>query len=302
MISVVIPSYNRKDSVLALLSDLGAQQGVDSEIIVVDDHSSDNTVAAIREHYPWVLVLENPRNEGPAVTRNRGIQQANADIVIGLDSDVAIPNNGLLANVESIMRSTLVTGLAFRLKSHDGVTDDAPRWWHSFPIETHAAKAFDTSYFSGTAYAFRREALVSAGLFSTIFFMHFEEVELAWRILDQGGSIRYSPELEIIHHAHTVSRRSEVEVFYKPRNQLLLAASCLPLQQALAYVAPRTTFQLLKACFRGHLPQFIASMVSAARLLPSQLSQRRPLHKDTIRRIKFNNLRKDLSCLGFKKV
>ena len=73
MISVVIPSYNRRDCVLALLADVYAQEGVDMEVIVVDDRSPDNSVEAIRAAYPQVTLLVNEKNGGPAVTRNRGI-------------------------------------------------------------------------------------------------------------------------------------------------------------------------------------------------------------------------------------
>ena len=81
MISVVIPSYNRRDCVLALLSDLYAQQGVEMEVIVVDDCSPDDSVEAIRRGFPQATVLLNEKNGGPAVSRNRGILAARGEAV-----------------------------------------------------------------------------------------------------------------------------------------------------------------------------------------------------------------------------
>lgn len=301
MISIVIPSYNRRDSTIALLHDIDAQEDEPFEVIVVDDHSSDDTVATIRELYPQVLVLENPTNVGPAVTRNRGILVASGDIVVGLDSDVTIPDSLMIHKIRAMMKSSQATGFAFRIKATDGESDDAPRWWHPYPIDTYASKTFYTPYFSGTAYAFRKEALIKSGLFPEILYMHFEEVELGWRILDQGGSILYSPDLQVVHHPHTISKRNRVEVFYKPRNQILLAVSCLPFPQVISYVAPRIAYQLFKACFRGHLTQFFESMGSAARLLPRQLSRRRPLRKTTIQHIKINNTPKSFELFCFRR-
>lgn len=301
MISVVIPSYNRRDCMLALLRDLRLQSSTDFEVIVVDDGSTDGTVPSIRERHPEVVLIENSRNGGPAVSRNRGIQSAKGDIIVGFDSDVTLPDRLLLIKVHALFATTAATGLAFRIKAPDGQSEDVARWWHPLPIETHAGKSFLTPYFSGTAYAFRKEPLLQAGLFPEILYMHFEEVELAWRILDQGGAIRYSPELQVVHHANVVSRRSEVEVFYKPRNQILLAASCLPFYEAMAYVAPRSTYQLLKACSHGHLKDFLASMGSAARLLPRQLSTREPLKKSTVRSIKINSMFNSLKSARFRK-
>lgn len=286
MISVVIPSYNRRDCVLALLTDLYAQQGVEMEVIVVDDCSPDDSVEAIRRGFPQATVLVNEKNGGPAVSRNRGIRAARGEIVVGFDSDVTVPDSLLLSKVLTRFRDhPSVNGLAFRLLKPDGKSEDTPRWWHPVPLESHADKSFLTSYFSGTGYAFRRDDLLSAGIYPEILYMHYEEVELAFRILDQGGAILHCPEIVVLHHANEVSRRSEVTVFYKPRNQILLAASCFPGFKAIRYVIPRLVFQFVKACGGGHLKDFIRAMRSASQLLPALLQNRRPLRSETLQRI-----------------
>lgn len=286
MISVVIPSYNRRDCVLALLRDVYAQKGVEMEVIVVDDRSPDDSVEAIRREFPQVTLLVNEKNGGPAVTRNRGILAAKGDVVVGFDSDVTVPDEHLLSKVEARFRKMPeVTGLAFRLFKPDGKSEDTPRWWHPVPIEEYADKEFFTSYFSGTAYAFRREELVKSGMYPEILYMHYEEVELAYRIIDQGGSILHCPELVALHHANEVSRRSEVTVFYKPRNQILLAVACLPGLKAIQYVVPRTCYQFAKACGGGHVKDFIRAMKSARQLFPRLMELRKPLRTETLHRI-----------------
>lgn len=283
MISVVIPSYNRRDCMLALLADVFCQDGVEFEVIVVDDCSPDDSVEAIRRKFPAVRLFVNERNGGPAVTRNRGIREARGEIIVGFDSDVTIPDTRLLAKAAACFReSPAVDGLALRIFKPDGVSEDIGRWWHPLAVADHADKPFFTSYFSGTAYAFRRDVAIAAGLYPEIFYMHYEEVELAWRILDRGGRIRYAPDLAVLHHANPVSRRSEVELFLKPRNQILLAASCLPWLHALRYVLLRTSFQCAKACWRGHFPDFVRAMRSALKLLPQQLATRKPLRRETL--------------------
>jgi GT2 family glycosyltransferase len=294
MLSVVIPSYNRRDGMLALLTDLHRQQEVEFEIVVVDDGSPDDSVQAIRNAFPGVHLLVNDTNAGPSVTRNRGIRKARGEWIVGFDSDVTLPDPTLLARIAArIKESSGVDGLALRILRPDGRapngvegTDDAERWWHPHPIETHAGRAFFTSYFSGTAYAFRRAAVLDAGLYPEILYMHYEEVELAWRVLDRGGRILYTPDLAVVHHASPVSRRSQVEVFLKPRNQVLLAVSCLPWTAAAGYVIPRTAYQGVRAIRRGHFTDFARAMTSAARLMPRQLKQRRPLRRATLRKIR----------------
>lgn len=285
MISVVIPSYRRRDGMLALLADVYRQEGVDFEVIVVDDRSPDDSVEAIRREFPQVKLIVNEVNSGPSVTRNRGVREAKGEIVVGFDSDVTLPDAHLLAKVEASFQDPSVTGVAMRIFKPDGKSEDVGRWWHSQPIGTHAHQRFETSYFSGTAYAFRREEMLAAGLFPEILYMHYEEVELAWRIMDAGGRIVHEPEQIVIHHANPVSRRGEVEVFLKPRNQILIAASCLPIPQAAVYALPRTAYQAFKACTHGHFKDFVRAMISAMKLLPRQWSLRKPLRGETLRRI-----------------
>jgi GT2 family glycosyltransferase len=287
MISVVIPSYNRRDCMSALLTDLQRQQGVDFEVIVVDDQSSDDTPGMIRERFPDVRLIVNEANAGPAVTRNKGVRAASGGIIIGFDSDVTLPDTGLLAKVRARFDELpQVDGFAFRIFKADGTTDDVERWWHPKPAESHSQKQFPTSYFSGTAYAFRRQTMESAGLFPEILYMHYEEVQLAWSVLDLGATILYDSGLTAVHHANPVSRRSQIEVFYKPRNQILLAASCLPWPHAVAYLAPRVPFQAAKALLNGHAADFLKAMRSAADLLPQILKARKPLSKNALTRIK----------------
>lgn len=284
MISVVIPSYNRRDSMLALLADVFLQRDVEFEVIVVDDGSLDDSVEAIRREFPQVRLFVNETNGGPCVTRNRGIREAIGELIVGFDSDVTIPDSHLLARIAARFVSfPAVEVLALRLFMPDGVSEDAERWCHPRPIASHADKAFFSSYFSGTAYAFRRGALLAAGLYPELLYMHHEEVELAWRILDGGGRILYAPDLAVLHHANPISRRNQVEVFLMPRNQILLAISCLPFPQALFYILPRTTYQGFKAIGCGHFRDFIKAIGSACRLLPQQWALRKPLQLETLR-------------------
>src|SRR5689334_6654841 len=161
LISVVIPAYNRRDSILQLLADVYRQEGVSFEVIVVDDCSPDDTVAAITARYPTVRLFRNAVNGGPAVSRNRGVREARGEFIVGFDSDVTVPDTTVLRRTaETFRKFPEATGLAFRLFSPDGKTDDAPRWWHPVPIGRYANERFSTHYFSGTGYAFRREAML----------------------------------------------------------------------------------------------------------------------------------------------
>lgn len=271
---------------LRLLRDLRLQEEVDFEVIVVDDGSPDDSVEAIRREFPEVRLAVNERNGGPCVSRNRGIRMATGDIVVGFDSDVSIRDRRLLHKVrERFAERPATTGLAFRVLEPDGSSDDVARWWHPVPVADFAERSFESDYFSGTGYAFRREPLLRAGLYPEIFYMHYEEVELAWRIMDHGGEIHYDPTLEVLHHANPVSRRNEILVFYKPRNQILLTLRCLSMSRGITYLVPRLAGGALRGVRLGAFSDWIRALRSAIQLSPACWKDRQPLSPETFARI-----------------
>ena len=130
-----------------------------------------------------------------------------------------------------------------------------------------------------------REAVIAAGLFPEIYYMHYEEVELAWRVIDQGGSIFHRPDLTAVHHANPIAKRSEIKVFYKPRNQVLLAARCMPFWRGLCYVVPRLVYGVIEGLRHGCLRDWIRAMRSATSVSRRCLVNRKPLVSRTWHRI-----------------
>jgi glycosyltransferase involved in cell wall biosynthesis len=85
-VSVLIPTYNRRDYIVAAIESVLAQDFTDHEVIVVDDGSTDGTVDLL-QHYASVIRLIRTANQGPALARNVGMQAARGDYIAYLDSD-----------------------------------------------------------------------------------------------------------------------------------------------------------------------------------------------------------------------
>lgn len=92
-ISVVIPAYNAVDTIVDALNSVVEQTSPVSEIIVVDDASTDNTVQAIEHwtamHPGRVQLIRQAKNTGPAGARNRGVHAASGTWIAFLDGDDA---------------------------------------------------------------------------------------------------------------------------------------------------------------------------------------------------------------------
>ncbi|GGL88031.1 glycosyltransferase family 2 protein [Micromonospora yangpuensis] len=88
LVSVIIPNYNYANSIGKCVDAALAQTYQPLEVIVVDDHSTDDSLARARRRD--VTVLQTPRNSGVAVARNTGAAAANGEILFFVDSDVAL--------------------------------------------------------------------------------------------------------------------------------------------------------------------------------------------------------------------
>jgi len=105
-ISVIIPSYNSSQTIKACLQSL-IKQSLESEIIVVDDGSKDNTKSIIHSFAKVKLLTQT--HQGPAAARNLGAQQAKGEILVFVDSDMEFDQN-FLADLTKPITTTQATG------------------------------------------------------------------------------------------------------------------------------------------------------------------------------------------------
>lgn len=86
-VSVIIPTYNRRNLVELALVSVVQQTYQDYEIIVVDDGSTDGTASWVGLHYPQVRLIQRQENQGVAAARNIGVCEARGRFIAFLDSD-----------------------------------------------------------------------------------------------------------------------------------------------------------------------------------------------------------------------
>jgi len=286
-LSVVIPTYNRRSSLRRLLQSLAEQKTPAAEVIVVDDASSDGTAAMLAADFPTVSVIRQERNRGPAGCRTAGIRAARSEIVVGLDSDVTVDDPELLGNVARFfVENPGVAGAALRILKGDSNADDVRRWWHPVPHARFAEQSFVTSYFSGSGYAFRRQAVLEAGLFAEDLFIGSEENDLCYRLLKRRHLLVYTPHLAVRHHEGTAATRSRYQCYFKPRNQILIAAEHFPLGYAAAYLAPRLAKAALLALVQRQWQNYLQALKEAYQRLPARWSRRQVIEPATWRWIR----------------
>lgn len=95
-LSVVIPNYNGIELLPITLPTVFSaleNSGLPFEVIVSDDCSTDQSVHFLSQHFPSVLVIQNSKNSGFAITANKGAQAAHYDLLLVLNSDVKLEPN-----------------------------------------------------------------------------------------------------------------------------------------------------------------------------------------------------------------
>jgi GT2 family glycosyltransferase len=100
-LSIIIPTWNRADLVLACLASLDAQTWQDFEVVVVDDGSSDDTARQVAAAHPAARVLHLAENRGFAVATNTGLRAARAPWLFLLNNDMTLAPDAL----EHLMRA-----------------------------------------------------------------------------------------------------------------------------------------------------------------------------------------------------
>lgn len=201
-LSVVIPTYNRLPILQKCLTALENQKlGVDPilgyEVVVVDDGSTDQTVLWLQQatlpHVRWF----QQDHQGPAAARNLGVEKAQGDTIVFIDSDLVVLPNFLQAHADALVRGQRQLGND-RLFTYGSVINtcnfDHPT------SEPYKITDFSAAYFATGNVAIQRHWLEQAGLFDTQFQLYgWEDLELGVRLKQLGLKLIKCPEARGYH-------------------------------------------------------------------------------------------------------
>lgn len=285
-VSLIILTCNRKDSVSALLSDIKRQVRQPDEIIVVDNNSSDGTSAYLAMSFPEVQAVKLEKNMG-AAGRNEGIKRARGEIIVTLDDDVFFGDTGGIKKIVEIFKKNKdIVALNFKILDHETRDLLSFNWFHPYKMEDYADTDFITDYISEGAVAFRREIFDRVGYYPKEFFISHEGPDLAYRILDAGYNIHYSPDIEVLHKCSTQHRDSWRNTYYDTRNQIWLAVRNLPFLKAALHIGYRLVTTFLFAVRRKQLSWYFKAVFDAIKEIKTEVRYRKPISKATLRRLK----------------
>ncbi len=244
-VSVIIVSFNVRYFLESCLYSVqrALEETAGGEIIVVDNNSVDGTVPMLQEKFPAVRLIRNHENVGFARACNQGIAVAQGRYVLLLNPDTLIEEN-TLAKVVRFMDEHPDAG-AVGVKMIDGKGNFLPESKRAFPTPMVAfykifglaalfprSKRFNRYYLghldpdethpvevlTGAFMMLRAEVLTKIGGLDEEYFMYGEDIDLSYRILQEGYRIYYYPEATIIHYKGESTRKGSlnyVKLFYQ---------------------------------------------------------------------------------------
>ncbi len=223
-----------------------AIQQVDAEVIVIDNCSTDGSIEYLKKKFTKVKFIVNEKNEGFAKANNTALKQCRSEFILFLNPDTIIPEN-ILENCISFFQQHENAG-AVGVKMIDGSGKFLPESKRSFPsplisffklcglADLFPKSALFNRYalgylpqneinevdvLCGAFIMAKRNVLKNISGFDEAFFMYGEDIDLCYRIQQQGFKIFYLGTETIIHFKGESARKGSlnyVRIFYRAMN------------------------------------------------------------------------------------
>ncbi len=260
-ISVIIVNYNGLVHVEECLDSLRRQTFGDFETILVDNASTDGSVAFVKERYPEVTVIENHENLGYGGGNNAGIRESRGKYLVLLNNDTSVDPHWLQRLVETAEKDGSIGMCASKILNyyHRDIIDNTGLLLYRDGIGRGRGRLekdigqYDSEgeifFPSGCAGLYKREMLDYVGLLDEDFFLYVEDVDIGLRARIAGWRCVYVPGAIVYHkYSATTEPYSPLKAYLVERNRIWVMLKCFPPGMILA----SAFYTLLRYLMQGY--------------------------------------------------
>lgn len=242
--SIIIVSHNSRQHLERCLSSVMHTVGLDCEVIVVDNASTDGSADFVVEHYPWVNLVRSTKNVGFAMANNKGVEMAQGRYIVALNPDTEVtpgwlealltPLTPLAAHSSKGAPVGITTARILMMdKQHRVNTCGNDMHYTGITVcrglgkkadDRSFSEPTDVSAVSGACFAMRRSLWGELGGLDPTFFTYMEDTDISARTRLAGYRCVYVPDA-IVYHNYT-SRFSARKLYYLERNRLIMLLKC----------------------------------------------------------------------------
>lgn len=253
-VSILIVNWNTEALLARCLSSIHKYCGeFTTEVVVVDNASSDGSVQMVQRDFPWVNLLPEEQNLGYAEGNNVAHAASTGDFVLLLNPDTEFFDNSLQIALDRLRSRPELGCIAARLLDPEGESVDAriqlsvrgfPTFWGIIGWLTRLERLFPTSPLGsyrlpefdynkeqlapqpmGTFLLFRQEALASVTqsepLLSREFPIFFNEVDLQYRLMQKGWNTLFCPNVQVIHWGGASTKQVKKSMIWESHRSLI---------------------------------------------------------------------------------
>ncbi len=294
-IAVVILNWNGAKLLQQFLPSV-LRYSPEATIFVVDNASTDDSIAVLKTHFPSVQIILNQDNYGFAKGYNEALKNLNFDIYALVNSDIEVTENWLqpiLYKFKKEPQTAIIQPkiLDFKNKEFFEYAGAAGGYIDQYGYPFCRGRVFDTIekdhqqyedeteifWASGACFFIQSEVYHALQGFDDDFFAHQEEIDLCWRAINLGYHIQYTPKSVVYHvGGATLQQGNPKKTYLNFRNSLLMLVKNLPKSQLIPILflrlildglasiqfllegKPKHTLAILKAHFAVYylLPRF----------------------------------------------
>lgn len=218
--TIIVLNWNGLAHLQLCLPTLLAQTYPNYQVVVVDNASSDGSVAYVRQHFPEVRLQVNAANLGFAAGNNAALRQMTTDVAVLVNNDVTVRPNWLAALLDPFRQEPRIAIVGSKIFYPDGRLQHVgghiqpPRaipshlgWLEQDDGQWEAVQ--DVAYVSGAAFALRRRVGTTLEWLDEGFFFYFEDADLCFRARAAGFRVVVAPAAIATHfESASIVRRS----------------------------------------------------------------------------------------------
>ncbi len=236
-VSIIIVAWNVRKLLYDCLESVFEQtQGIEFEVIYVDNASEDGSVEMVRKEFPEVQIIENEENKGFIKANNQAIEIAEARYILLLNSDTIILDNAIAKTMKFADENPDAALVGCKVLYPDGRLQTNcfmyPSAMNMFLSATYLSKLFSCNRFFGRetmewwdysdvreieantgCYSLvRREAIDQVGVMDERYFVYGDDADWCCRFTKAGWKVMFTPEPQIIHY-HGQTTKSKKREF-----------------------------------------------------------------------------------------
>ena len=285
VVTLAILNYQRRALLRETVQAALGQDYPHLDILVVDNASTDGSPEMIRDVFPQVRLLSLPANIGCAA-RNQGIANAQGDLVITLDNDVCLTQpDGVRRAVDVMADQPNTAGANFKILNPEGQLSTRdwchPRDWRHFADHT-----FFTDYVLEGASVLRRGPFEAVGGYWEPLFIGHEGHDLAYRLLNAGYDLVYTPEICVTHAVSSEARASSRIYYTFTRNAIWVSLRHHRLGGAARAITKYIALMAFTSLRAGHFGGYLLGLWDGLCGAPRAWRTRQPMQAATYAKLR----------------